>query len=245
MTGSALVTGASRGIGAGIAEDLARRGLALTVAGRDPERLAAVAGTLREAGAPDVVALAGDMADEAHLRELAAAHADRFGAMSVLVLNAGVGTAGSVAELPLRRFDKQVQVNLRAPFLLLQACLPLLRRHAAGHPERGARVLALASIAGVYAEPGLAAYGATKAALISLVDAVNAEESAGGVSATAIAPAYVETDMSAWTHDTVPPETMISVSDIVRLAGAVVDLSARAVVPRIVIARAGTTGYTA
>ena len=70
--------------------------------------------------------------------------------------------------------------------------------------KRGARVIALASITGVYAEPGLAVYGASKAALISLMETLNAEESANGVMATAIAPAYVATDMSAWTADTIP-----------------------------------------
>lgn len=242
---SALVTGASRGIGLGIATMLARRGFALTVAARDEARLGEVAHRLREAGSPRVQEVPGDLADPAYPIPLADAHAEAFGAMSCLVLNAGVGTAGAVIDLPTHRLDKTIAVNFRAPFVLLQACLPLLRSGAAADPARGARVIALSSITGVYAEPGLAAYGATKSALNLLVETLNAEESGRGVTATALAPAYVETDMSAWARDRVPAEEMIPVSDLVDLVGALVGLSARSVVPRISISRAGTTGLGA
>ena len=165
--------------------------------------------------------------------------------MRVLVLNAGVGTAGGLASYPMRRFDQTVAVNLRAPFSLLQEALPLLRREAEQAPRTGARVIATASIAGRHAEAGLAAYGATKAALMSLVEALNAEESGRGVSGTAIAPGYVDTDMSAWVQDRIPPDAMIPVSDIVRLVDALLDLSPRSLVGQIVIGRAGTSGYVA
>ena len=242
---SALVTGGSRGIGLGIAEMLAARGFALTVAGRDEERLAAAASALRDRGAPEVMTAPGDLADPAYVDRLVANHVDAFDTLSCLVLNAGVGTAGDVADLPVRRLDKTVAVNFRSPFLLLQQCLPLLRAAAGADPARGARVIVLSSISGVYAEPGLAAYGATKAALNSLVETVNAEESGRGVTATAIAPAYVETDMSAWVRDRVPAERMIPVSDVVGLVEALVALSARSVVSRLVISRAGTNGFGA
>ena len=242
---SALVTGASRGIGLGVATALARRGLALTVTARDEGRLHELAAELRRAGAPRVEVRAGDLADDGHLEALAQAHAEAYGSMGVLVLNAGVGTAGAVADYPVRRLDRTIAVNLRAPFRLLQLCLPLLRAAAAAEPARGARVVALSSITGVHAEPGLAAYGATKAALLSLVDTVNAEESAAGVTATALAPAFVDTDMSAWAADRVPPAEMIPVADVVRLVECLLDLSARSVVGQVVLARAGTSGRTA
>ncbi|GCD90000.1 SDR family NAD(P)-dependent oxidoreductase [Nocardioides sp. LS1] len=242
---SALVTGASRGIGLGIARMLAGRGFSLTVAARDAGRLATVADELRCLGASRVVPVPGDLADQAYPAVLATSHRDAFGSLDCLVLSAGVGTAGNLADFPVERFDKTVAVNVRAPFLLVQECLPLLRAAALAHPDRGARVVALSSITGVHAEPGLAAYGATKAALNSLVETLNAEESGRGVSATALAPAYVETDMSAWVRDVVPAEEMIPVSDIVELVAALVGLSARSVVSRLVISRAGTTGFGA
>lgn len=245
MTNSALVTGASRGIGLGIARRLADQGYALTVTARDQARLDAVAEDLRAAGAPDVVAVAADMADPAATHALAAAHEQRFGSLRALILNAGVGTAGPIGEFPMRRFDKTVAVNLAAPFALLQHALPLLRKGAAENPGRGAKVVAVSSITGVYAEANLAVYGATKAALLSLVETLNAEESANGVAASAIAPAYVDTDMSEWTKDRIPADTMLTVNDVVELVDAVLRLSNRAVLSKMVLSRAGASGYGA
>lgn len=242
---TALVTGASRGIGLGIANRLASQGYSLTIGARDEQRLGEVAESLRAAGAPRVVAVAGDMADPEAIGRLTTRHAEELGPMKALVVNAGVGTAGTVAEFPMRRFDKTLDVNLRAPFLLLQQCLPMLRAGAAADPGRGAKVIALSSITGVYAESGLAVYGATKAALISLVATLNTEESGNGVSATAISPAYVDTDMSAWIHDRIPAEEMLEVDDIVELVDSLLRLSARAVVPNVVVTRAGTDGLGA
>lgn len=243
---TALVTGASRGIGLGVANRLAAQGYSLTITARDPERLDAAAAELRAAGASDVLAVAGDMADAEFPAAVTAAHVDRFGdALTALVLNAGVGTAGPVAEYSMRRFDKTLDVNLRAPFALLQQSVPLLRAGAKARPGRGAKVVALASITGVYAEGGLAVYGATKAALISLVQTFNTEESGNGVSATAISPAYVDTDMAAWIHDQIPAEQMLEVGDIVEMVDGLLRLSSRAVVPNIVMTRAGTDGLRA
>ena len=242
---SALVTGASRGIGAGIAAELAGRGFGLTVTARDAARLEQVRGELLAAGAPAVRAVPGDLADDAHLADAVDRHRDAYGSMDVLVLNAGVGTAGDVATYRMSRFDKTVAVNLRAPFRLVQLSLPMLRAAAAADRARGARVIALSSITGVYAEPGLAAYGATKAGLLSLVETLNAEESGHGVCATALAPGFVDTDMAQWVADRIPPAGMIPVADVVRLVGCLLDLSARSVLSRLVLTRAGSTGHEA
>jgi 3-oxoacyl-[acyl-carrier protein] reductase len=97
----------------------------------------------------------------------------------------------------------------------------------------------LSSVAGVYPEPGLAAYGASKAALIALCQSINAEVSAAGVTATAICPGYVDTDMTAWMRDRIDPAEMISTADIAELAMSLTRLWARAVVPGLIITRAG------
>lgn len=244
-TRSALISGASRGIGLGIAHRLAQQGYALTITARDAARLDAVATDLRAAGAPEVVPVAADMADEDAIDRVVAIHGDHHDTLSALILNAGVGTAGPLADASLRRFDKTIAVNVRAPLQLIQTALPLLRAGAAAEPARGAKVIALSSITGVYAEAGLAVYGAAKAALISLLATFNAEESGNGITATALAPGYVDTEMSAWIHDRIPPECMLAVDDIVELADALLRLSSRAVVPEIVLSRAGADAYHA
>ena len=98
---------------------------------------------------------------------------------------------------------------------------------------------------GIASEPGLAAYGAAKAALISLCQSVNAEESAAGITATAIAPGYVDTEMSAWVHDRIDPAQIIPPADIADLVLALAQLSARSVIPLIAMSRAGETHWQA
>lgn len=242
---SALVTGASRGIGRGIALGLAKRGWHLTLVARDPARLAAAAAEVRAAGASHVDCVEADLAAPDAPAAAVAAHAARCDSMDALVLAAGVGSAGPLDSYSAARYDKQFALNTRAPFVLVSQALPLLRAAARQRPSRGARVIALASIAGVYAEPSLTVYGATKAALLALCRGLNAEESAAGVTATAIAPGYVDTDMSAWVHNTVPPETMIPVDDLVTAVTALLDMSPRTVINEIVIGRAGTRGQQA
>ncbi|MUL82115.1 MULTISPECIES: SDR family oxidoreductase [unclassified Mycolicibacterium] len=240
---SALVTGASRGIGLVIAKRLAAQGMALTITARDQGALDALVPTLTDLGAPSVLAVSADMADPAGPAALVEAHRSLHGDMAALIVNAGVGTAGPIASYPAGRLDKTLAVNFRSPFLLIQAALPLLRAGASRRDHRGAKIVVLSSITGVYAEAGLAAYGASKAAVISLVETLNAEESGNGVSATAIAPAYVNTDMSAWVHDKVRPEQMIPAEDIAILVDALLQLSARSTFGPIAMARAGTGGY--
>jgi len=121
----------------------------------------------------------------------------------------------------------------------------LLRAAAADDPDRGGRIIAFTSMAGVYPEEGLAAYGAAKAALISFVRSINLEEGSAGVVATAISPGFVDTDMSAWTTDTIPADTMLSISDIVKVVDLVLSLSRTAVLPHILISRAGASAYHA
>jgi NAD(P)-dependent dehydrogenase (short-subunit alcohol dehydrogenase family) len=240
---TALVTGASRGIGRGIARRLASCGYGLTITSRNAEDLVALTPELLSAGAPLVAHGAYDMADRQSLPDLVAVHVAHFGqTMDALIVNAGVGTAGPVESVRMDRFDKMINVNLASALVLIQAALPLLRAAAVVDPERGAKILALSSITGEYAEAGLAAYGASKAALLSLIETVNLEESGNGVTATAVAPAYVDTDMAAWTTDKIPAHTMIPVADVVTVVDMVLALSSNTAVTRIVMGRSGTSG---
>jgi NAD(P)-dependent dehydrogenase (short-subunit alcohol dehydrogenase family) len=156
MTRTALVTGASRGLGAALTQALARRGWRLVVDGRDPDRLAAAVAALPR---PDLVtAVTGDVADPAHRTALAAAVPDR---LDLLVNNAselGPTPLPRLADLPATALERVLAVNTVAPLALLQAVLPALER-------AGGTVLDISSDAAVEAYEGWGGYGASKAAL--------------------------------------------------------------------------------
>ena len=242
---TALVTGATRGIGRGIATSLARQGFGLTVTARRDEDLRALAAELSESGAPEVAHLPLDLANRDGLPRLVELHRRTFGQMSALVVNAGVGPAARVSDLRTDRIDKTLEVNVVSAIVLTKESLPLLRKGAAADPAHGANVIGLSSITGVFPEPGLAVYGASKAALMSFLETLNVEESGNGVTATSIAPGYVETDMSAWTTDTIPASTMIPIADVVAVVDMLLSLGPTTGIPRVVMTRSGTSGHVA
>ncbi len=181
---TALLTGASRGLGAALAEALSRRGWRLVVDGRAPDRLAATVAALPR---PDLVtAVPGDVADPAHRAALAAAVGDR---LDLLVHNAsdlGPSPLPRLADLDPGRFAATLAVNVVAPLALTQAVLPALRR-AAG------RVVSVSSDAAVEAYEGWGGYGASKAALDHLTAVLAAEEP--GLRVYAVDPGDMRTAM--------------------------------------------------
>jgi NAD(P)-dependent dehydrogenase (short-subunit alcohol dehydrogenase family) len=240
----ALVTGASRGIGRAIADLLVADGFDLTISARDPERLMKARDEISESESK-VHAVAGDMSTEDDVIALADAHLAEFQRLDVLVLCAGLGSMGTFEDYPLRKLDKQIALHVRSPMMLIQRLLPILRATAALEPESGSKVIALSSITGVVAEPDLAAYGASKAALISLCESLTIAESSNGVTATSISPGYVDTDMGRSVRDHVSPEVMIRASDIAVLVSALSRLSRYAVVPNVVVTRPGSSLWRA
>ena len=239
MDRTALVTGASRGIGAEIALRLAREGYGLTIAARRPPGVAAMTERLQKETSAPVQGLVADMAEDDDVARLARKHEERFDRLDLLVLAAGLGGNRPLADLPMKSYDLELRVNLRSSFLLIQWCSPMLRRTAVVNRPYGARVVALSSLTGVVSEAGFSAYGASKAGLISLCETLCVEESAAGVSATAISPGYVDTDMTEAIRDKLDPADMITTGDVAELVLSLTRLSANAVVPNIVVTRPG------
>ncbi len=203
---------------------LSEEGYALTLAARRPEPLAEAA---RALGADSVAA---NLADPDECVRVVAAHAERFGGMDVLVNSAGIGIGGSFGDQATKAIDLQLGVNLRAALVVTRESLPLLR-------ASGGHIVNLASIAGTIPTPGLAVYGATKAALIAFTRSLNREEEEHGIRATAICPGFVATRMTEWTG--LPAEEQIQPADIAELVRAILRLSPKARVPQVVIERLG------
>ncbi|HJU48863.1 MAG TPA: SDR family oxidoreductase [Gaiellaceae bacterium] len=221
---SALVTGGSSGIGLAIARMLREEGYALTLAARKPERLDAARTEL------DAFAVQADVSQERDCERLVAAHGEQHGGLDVLVNSAGVGIAGHIGDIATKHVDLQLDVNLRGTLLVTRNALPLLRA-ARGY------VVNLASVAGTVPTPGLATYGASKAAVIALTRSLVREEAETGVRATAICPGFVDTPMASWTG--LPSDAMIQPEDCAELVRTLLRLSPPVRVPVIVIERTG------
>ena len=221
---SALVTGGSSGIGLALARMLREEGFALTFAARKLERLEAARDEL---GAEIVQA---DVSREEDCVRLVAAHAELHGGLDVLVNSAGLGIGRSIAELSTKHWDLQFAVNMRGTFVVTRESLPLLRQ-AKGY------VVNLASIAGTIPTPGLAGYGASKAAVISFTRSLAREEAETGVRVTALCPGFVDTPMTTWTG--IPGEEMIQPEDCAEIVRSLLRLSPHARVPVVVLERAG------
>jgi NAD(P)-dependent dehydrogenase (short-subunit alcohol dehydrogenase family) len=235
---AAIVTGASRGIGRALAEALGEEGFGLTLTARKPETLEQTAEELRARGF-EIEHRAANMADEEAIREVVGLHKDRYGRLDVLVNNAGVGIGANADEQVTKYVDLQLGVNLRAIVLFYRECLEMLR--AAGGEHHNAVVVNLASIAGKSPSPFVSVYSATKAAVIAYTQAMNKELGGDGIKSVAFCPGFVDTDMSDWVKDRIPPEEMLRPSDIAEALRFVLRVSPACVVPEIIFQRPGET----
>ncbi len=189
----ALVTGASRGIGAAIARGLAASGARVVLAARKPEPLQQVADAIAAAGG-EALAVPCHVGDEGQREALLAAALERFGQLDVLVNNAATNPHyGPLVDLDgWSAWDKTFEVNLKGPFdLTRRVARHLVERRAPGS------IVMVSSILGVVGAPGMGIYAMTKAALISLTRTLAAELGPRGVRLNAVAPGLVETRFAA------------------------------------------------
>ncbi|GAA1033798.1 MULTISPECIES: SDR family NAD(P)-dependent oxidoreductase [Amycolatopsis] len=196
MTGSApplrdrtaVVTGASSGIGAQIARELGSAGARIALVGRDSQRLGAVAGELAAAGA-EAEPIVADLATAAGPKEVVDRAVARFGGIDVLVHAAGVFLPTPFADTTDELLDAQWATNVRAPFRLTRA--------ASEHLGDGSSVIFVSSICGHVGFPNSSAYCATKGAVELLVKSLTAEFAPQGIRVNAVAPGNVRTSINA------------------------------------------------
>ena len=177
---TAIVTGGGTGIGAATARRFAAEGARVVVTGRRAEPIEAVAS---ETGG---LAIAGDASDPAHVAEVVAATLDRFGALDIVVANAGLGFGGRAGEVTDERWERTIAVNLTGEFLVVRAALPSL-------VERRGNIVLVSSLSAFVSSPASAAYVASKAALIGLARSLAVDYGPSGVRANAICPGWVRT----------------------------------------------------
>lgn len=185
---TALVTGASSGIGQRLATLLAGDGCDLVILARRTSLLEALATRLREEHKVSVEALTADLTSPAGLAAAEARLSDPDRPIELLVNNAGFGSSGSFADLPAGTAEDQIRLNVTAVVRLTHAALPgMLQRGHGG-------VLNVSSVAGFVPSPGAATYGATKAFVTSFSENLSAEVKHRGVHVTALCPGFTRTE---------------------------------------------------
>jgi NAD(P)-dependent dehydrogenase (short-subunit alcohol dehydrogenase family) len=237
---AALITGGSSGIGLAVARALGQDGYGITLSARRPDKLEAAAQDLRDAGL-DANAVPANMADEEEIRKLAEAHRERFGRLDVLVNNAGIGIGSAVADMPTKKLDLQLDVNLRGVYLMARECIPMLKEAGAEHGK--ALIVNTASMAGKRGQGWLSAYSATKFGVVGLSQGLHKELSSEGVQVTALCPGFVATDMTDWIEDQIPKDEMIQPEDIAEAVRFVLRTSPHCVVPEIAFVRPGDSDF--
>jgi NADP-dependent 3-hydroxy acid dehydrogenase YdfG len=181
------VTGASAGIGRECALAFAREGARVAIAARRTDRLEAVAESVRAMGGEAWV-MAADVGDPEQVRRFVQGAVSRFGRLDVLVNNAGYGVRGRVEDTPLESYRRLMEVNYIGTVAGCQAALPVMRRQKSGV------IINVSSIVGHRALPTGGAYAATKAAQISLTEALRAELAGSGVFACSVHPIGTTTE---------------------------------------------------
>jgi NAD(P)-dependent dehydrogenase (short-subunit alcohol dehydrogenase family) len=174
----AIVTGGSRGIGRAIVDRFVRDGATVVDASRSPAA----------DGRDRVLPIVTDVGEPDDVRRLIDAATRQLGGIDVLVNNAALELEGTIEETGPEEWDRLMTINLRGPFLCAKYALPALR-------ERHGAIINISSVDGYWAEPGLAAYCASKGGLIALTRAIAVDHGHEGIRCTAICPSYVRTDM--------------------------------------------------
>ena len=215
----AMISGASRGIGREITEELARRGYLLSLGVRNPAGLY---------GHLDSLVFPYEARDPEAGRRWVDATVERFGRIDVLISNAGICKPISLEDGSDELLEETLDINVKAPFRLIQAALPHLRR--AGN----ARVVQIASLSGKRVKNLNAGYQMSKHAVIALNHAVRRAGWDDGIRATAICPGFVNTDMATGLAD-LPPEAMTQPRDIARLVANTIEMPNSASVAEILV----------
>ncbi len=190
MSGVALVTGASRGIGAAIATALAADGFAVAVnyaksvegAQRVVDDIVADGGT--------AISVQADVSDAEHVAAMFTTVAEKLGPVSVLVNNAGITDDGLLLRMGIDQWDAVIATNLRSVYLCTKAALKPMIRAKAG------RIISISSVSGVSGNPGQSNYAASKAGIIGFTQSIAKEVGSRSITVNAIAPGFIATDMT-------------------------------------------------
>ncbi|WP_067674123.1 SDR family oxidoreductase [Nocardia miyunensis] len=213
------ITGASSGIGAATATELAARGAAVVLGARRTDRLEELVARIREKGGRAEM-LAVDVTRRADLVDLVELAVDRFGRLDVLVSNAGIARTAPVASLDLDDWDAMIDVNVRGVLHGIAAALPVFRSQGRGH------FVTTISTSGLKIVPSQAVYAGTKNAVRTLLEALRQESTDGVLRTTSVSPGFVRTELVDYVED---PEQREQIQQRMAELGISPDAVARAI----------------
>jgi NAD(P)-dependent dehydrogenase (short-subunit alcohol dehydrogenase family) len=208
---AALITGASKGIGKGIALGLATAGASLCLTARGAKELERTAGELT-AKKIKVLTVPADVADERQVQDLFRKTIERFGQLDILVNNAGAFDGGPLDELGVEIWDKVMAVNLRGPFLCTREAMKIMKR------QRGGRIINIGSISAQRVRPNSAAYSASKHGLWGLTQVTALEGRDFGITCGCLHPGNVRVERRQESDKAEDQEPMMSVEEIAQAA---------------------------
>jgi NAD(P)-dependent dehydrogenase (short-subunit alcohol dehydrogenase family) len=188
---TAVVTGASRGLGRAMALALAGAGARLALVGRDAARLAQTKREVAEQGAPESEVFIADVRDEGQIQALERNVRQRFGNVHILINNAGTAVRKNVADFALEEWKLVIDTNLTGSFLAARAFIPHMKAHKWG------RIINITSIMAHVGSAGRGAYCASKSALLALTKCLALELAGDGINVVAISPGFYATDLTA------------------------------------------------
>lgn len=187
----ALVTGGSRGIGRAICLELARRGAAVAVnCSSNTAAAEETAKLCRELSGAEAIVIQADVSDPAQAEAMVAEAAQKLGKLDILVNNAGITRDGLMLRMKEDDWDRVMDTNLKSAFLTTKAAYKIMMKQKYG------RIVNVSSIVGIRGNAGQANYAASKAGLIGLTKSVAKELAARNVTVNAVAPGYIDTDMT-------------------------------------------------
>ena len=191
LTGmTALVTGASGGIGSSIARCLARQGARLALSGSNASKLRSFREELNEEFGNDHVEITCDLSNTTQVEELIPAAIDTFGTLDILVNNAGITRDNLAMRMKDEEWDAVIRINLEAAFRLMRAAArPMMK-------ARFGRIITVTSVVGATGNPGQVNYAAAKAGLVGMTKSYAQEVASRGITANCVAPGFIRTAMT-------------------------------------------------
>jgi NADP-dependent 3-hydroxy acid dehydrogenase YdfG len=212
----ALVTGASSGIGAATARELASRGAAVAIAARRADRLDALAEELQRNGAT-ALAVEADVTDQEQVQALVARTVERLGRLDTVINNAGVMLLGPIEDAPTEEWDRMIDLNLKGLLYVAHAALPHLLQAAEGEPRHVADIVNISSVAGRIARRNSGVYNLTKWGVGAFSESLRQEVTGRHVRVSVVEPGAVDTELPNHIRAEIRDQMMDRFTDMERL----------------------------